>query len=1131
MNPIGFLRQRIKAHHFSRAALVLGGIATAFVLFVAGAGIRLLIGPVSLGPFAGSLSAAIDRAVPGITVKYDQAAVEWERDEGRITLAILGTRVLDHNGRIIAQAPKAEIGIAAGPFLNGKIEVKRISLVGVQLTLLRARDGRLQLGTGADRQDEDIIQRLSDMLNKSEGPSTLESFAIKRARLAFLDEASRLFVVAPRADFSLNRQRGSDHLNALIDANIEISGFPSHLKGAISLPSGNGPVTGRIALSGFSLHALAANSAAFAAMKNTALKLDLAANFVKDASGLRSADFTMSGSGPVTVPHLKDGRVQVSVLKAKGHFIGPDRRFELDEAVLVSDKIKAALKGRLSFALNEAGDLSGLQGELKIGRLGVAWPGVFAKPVQFEAVDLKAGWQRIDKTLTIEKVAIGGAPFVLQAEGKVQFDDKLSPAISVKGSIAALSARDLVHYWPLGAASGGRDWVETNMPSGRIGPLTFEIHLAPGMLDLPALPAQAILVKAAVSDAQAIYIKGLTPLSGLNGILTITGNSFTADIISGHIGAIRARPSHFTIPDFSAPEEIGIVDAHLAGPMADVLALVDMGNLRYPTRFGINAASAKGDAVLDLDFRIPLLKTVSVDRITMAIKANVNGFGLALGPKLVVTDGNVLFQIDNAKLHATGAAGIGGSPSKLAFDWTEEFANKAVTTRVSLKGPVDDVARAALGINTRDFLKGPIGVTGSLQGRRGSLTVGNLALDLTQTAMTIDLLAVNKPAGFPMNARMAITFGPNSSIDTQTIRVFGPGSAITATAKFEPGGRLVNLQAPQIRLGNQNDFSLAMTRGVFGLDVQVRGHSLDGSRLGGESGSSDEARFDEPFHINAKLDKLVLRDGVAMSNFAFDISGVAERLATLNLSAAQSKSAGLSMTMGPSEGGRRLSVTTADMGLLLKGLFGFSSMQGGKLEASVQFAGKADQPASGDGPDFQGKAVLKDFRVLNQPFLARLFSAGSLMGLANLMQGQGIAFDMLDVPFASKNGVISVHDVRATGPATGVTADGYVDRPKNAIAIKGSLVPLFGLNSVLGNIPLLGTVITSKQGEGIIGMTYSVSGNADEPSVSVNPLSALAPGIFRRIFEGRIPNASQAPTNNPTSSAAPSNALVPKTKN
>jgi hypothetical protein len=90
-----------------------------------------------------------------------------------------------------------------------------------------------------------------------------------------------------------------------------------------------------------------------------------------------------------------------------------------------------------------------------------------------------------------------------------------------------------------------------------------------------------------------------------------------------------------------------------------------------------------------------------------------------------------------------------------------------------------------------------------------------------------------------------------------------------------------------------------------------------------------------------------------------------------------------------------------------------------------------------------------------------------------------------------------------------MTADGYLDRPRNQIALKGSLVPIFGVNSILGAIPVLGNLLVSKKGEGVFGMTYSAQGNADEPKISVNPLSMLTPGIFRRIFEGRVPEDAQ----------------------
>jgi hypothetical protein len=151
-----------------------------------------------------------------------------------------------------------------------------------------------------------------------------------------------------------------------------------------------------------------------------------------------------------------------------------------------------------------------------------------------------------------------------------------------------------------------------------------------------------------------------------------------------------------------------------------------------------------------------------------------------------------------------------------------------------------------------------------------------------------------------------------------------------------------------------------------------------------------------------------------------------------------------------------------------------------------------------------------------------MFSMASFAGIGNLLQGSGLQIDRVEVPFSSRNGVISVHDAAASGPTIGMTADGYVDRPGNAVALKGSLIPVVGVdfNKILGAIPVVGNILVSKKGEGIFGVTYSMKGNADQPKVTVNPLAMLTPGIFRRLFQGRIPNAAQAPTNANSANAA-----------
>lgn len=97
--------------------------------------------------------------------------------------------------------------------------------------------------------------------------------------------------------------------------------------------------------------------------------------------------------------------------------------------------------------------------------------------------------------------------------------------------------------------------------------------------------------------------------------------------------------------------------------------------------------------------------------------------------------------------------------------------------------------------------------------------------------------------------------------------------------------------------------------------------------------------------------------------------------------------------------------------------------------------------------------------------------------------------------------MITLHEGRAAGPAIGATFAGMLDRKAERIDVTGTLVPVYTLNNILGAVPLLGDILISKKGEGIFGLTYAMKGNLNEPQVSINPLSVLTPGIFRRIFE------------------------------
>jgi hypothetical protein len=51
--------------------------------------------------------------------------------------------------------------------------------------------------------------------------------------------------------------------------------------------------------------------------------------------------------------------------------------------------------------------------------------------------------------------------------------------------------------------------------------------------------------------------------------------------------------------------------------------------------------------------------------------------------------------------------------------------------------------------------------------------------------------------------------------------------------------------------------------------------------------------------------------------------------------------------------------------------------------------------------------------------------------------------------------------------------------------------------------------IFTRQGEGLFGFNFTLTGTTSAPDVGVNPLSVLTPGMFREIFRRPPPKVSQ----------------------
>jgi hypothetical protein len=1127
----------IKAHHISRAALGAGALVAAIIFFVMGAGLRLLWGPVSLGPLKGTLAGAIHDALPGINLDYDQAAIEWTRDQGRVNLVVLGTHIYDTKGRVVASAPKAAIDLAAAPFMKGEFVIKRITLVGVEFSLIHTKDGRILLGNQRDvKGDDDVIARLRDVINirvRSSQSSSLESFAVRDAKLSLYDEVTGLRLSSPRTALVLQSKGETIGIN--FDSDVLLSGRMTHVSADLTLPPGKGPITGKAAVTGLDLRGLGSNAELFQSLKDLPVVADATAEFRIDPGNiLAMAAFDLTARGEIPYAAMTSKALHINSLRVQGRYDGATRHLNLSNADLEAREARAHIQGGGDFIFDGAGSLERIHGQLTAANVALNMPGVFPQAVTYQGLNLAGEYLLQPRQFNLTKLNITAPGFALDGSGSITLNDSGSPGLVAKAHIPALPVRTLLRYWPIPVARGARGWIDQNIFSGDIGPLDAQTNFTPGMLDQNILPEDSMTMTFAMRDIEGNYVSGLTHATGVAGDAILTGDTFKANLNSGRIGPLNASRGTALIPNLHQRGTAGQFGVHIEGAMTDVMTLIDMKPLNYPTKFGIDPKTTGGRASADLMFTVPMLADLPVDDVGISVKAAVSDFAVTLGGKTRLTNGDVTFDIDNSHLHQSGQVNL--ADARLNVDWTEDFKTQdAVTTRLSVKGTMTEGGRQALNIGLTRFLHGAVPITADITGHRGSLMHADVTADFTPAALSVPIVNLEKTPGQSATGRIAVNFAAGNLMQDETIRITGPVLNLNGTADFNRNGELTVLNFPSVRMGPLNDLSFQLSRGTNGDDYLIRGKSLDGSNVGrtgsnaqpGGTAAAAQGYDDTPqgrFHVSARLERMAMRDGVSIAPFNLELAGTGNRPSELTLAGNVTmgvKTSTVSASLDTSATGRKVTLNSSDAGLLARGVFAFESMRGGELTATVNLPGQASDPPnpSSTAPDFTGVMTIKKFQLTNQPLISRLFSAGSLTGLGDLMGGDGITLDEWNFPFTSKNNVIGVNGARAAGPAICATSDGYIDRPHGTLALKGSLVPACGVNSVLSNIPILGDLLASKKGEGILSATYSATGNMEQPNISTNPLSMLAPGIFRRIFEGHIPTQKDAPSNAPQPAA------------
>lgn len=724
-------------------------------------------------------------------------------------------------------------------------------------------------------------------------------------------------------------------------------------------------------------------------------------------------------------------------------------------------------------------------------------------PLKIDEAKFVGGYDVDAKSLDISTL---GAKFLdLSLDGAVFIARNEDEKSLIKASVTLgdrLGPATLLKFWPTSLADGARDFIATRMRGGILSEVEFLVDLQTGAIgDDGGIPDEALAISFRADGAEVDYAPGMTTMKGVSGKGILRGNSFRFDAEKASVGAVKIFNGEVEIPVMVPKGEPAYFRFAAEGDAGDMLAILDEEPLSVLKESQFKADQFSGPVRARAEIVRPNLRVAPPESYQYKGKATFAN----LKVENIIGDATLTGAKGDLDLKTEGMAIKGEAmvaDAEVTIDWRQRFFGDGDKTKISVAGKASAAAADLLGIPTRQMVQGDVPFTADAVGGVDALRRMDVTADFTDAVLVSAPLGWIKPAGIKAQGTATVLYAKTGN-EISAFTLDAEGASVSGSAAFDPNGAIRAFDMPVFKLVNAADLSMNGERDEEGvLAINVEGAYLNADELvrtfideGAGEGANSATK------LTAKIDKLAMRGGADYSDAMLDFARNADHIETLHLSAAGADGAPLSADLKPSDGGGAYTIEAQsdDVGSMLAAIFGLSSVKGGTGRLDFAFT-PGDKNAPGEGA-----LEAHDLRVVKAPLFAKIFAAGSLTGLSDLLNGEGIELKNAMARFTIAKGEVTVHESRATGPSVGITAKGAFDlEGDKTIALKGAVAPAYGVNSLLGKTPVIGGLFVSRKGEGLLALSYDVGGSASEPRVTVNPLSAFTPGVFRRMFEGRI---------------------------
>lgn len=770
--------------------------------------------------------------------------------------------------------------------------------------------------------------------------------------------------------------------------------------------------------------------------------------------------------------------------------------------------VSSRLSGSIAFALQDFRALESIDVIATATNGEISVDSVLSGPLAYDSLRFQIGYDGREDTVALRNFVLEKSGMVAMLQGSLK--DLSNPALELSAKITDLPVDNIKDYWPSELFEIARGWTTGNLRDGTITEITARIS---GRMDVVAetrFRDVAVDADVAFEDVTVHYLPPLPPALKVGGTLHITEKRLDATVTTGRLDGITLKGAKVSLTGIhTVSDDYATIDADIEGPISDILRVLDTQPFGYAQALGLSPDEVTGRADGRMHFEMPLLRVMTFDMVDLSAEGQLSQVSLPTRTtRLPFEQGEMSLKLDNNGMLLDGSGALSGLPMQLGF--LQSFDKEAAIrrrTHVIVRPDTDKLAD--LGFDIRRFADGEVELDATIEETSASEATVDLVIGLQNTELEIGELAWEKPAGAAGTLRARLQTRNDALVSIERFQVATADLAASGSVEFsEQTKQPSRLTVERLQLGKTDLSGVVAADGAGGYTADISGPFADLRPLVDRfDGTSTDINL--PLVVNARVDQVLIGELDAMRDVTLlleDDGAGSLTLAANGLLGTEPVDLNYS-TIGDSP---HFDVSTENAGNMMKSFKGFDSIMGGKLAAS----GFREERDGHMG--WNVSLSVLDFNLIDAPVMAQLLSAASITGLPAFVQGRGINFSRLDLGMHVSEERLVLEQLLAQGAALGISASGSVDRVQDQMALNGMLVPAYVLNEIIGAIPLIGTLLTGGEGEGFLASEFSVAGPLEKPVVTVNPLTALTPGIFRNLFR-----LSDAPPKDPEPAEPP----------